>query len=108
MDTMLRQVPHQKAKNSTSCGRPAASLTVVGSVASNSVLIGFFVGAAAGASVGAALPVAVSDTVGDLLGAVVAADGAGGATCDDVAGAHATSINPTNSSQINRCPISPP
>jgi len=35
------QVLHQKAKNSTSCGLPAASFTLLGSLGVNSLLIGF-------------------------------------------------------------------
>jgi hypothetical protein len=62
MGAMLRQVPHQKAKNSTSCGFPAASFTVVGSVASSSVLTGFFAGVAVGASVGATAGASVAAT----------------------------------------------
>ena len=35
------QALHQKAKNSTSCGLPALSFTLLGSLGVNSVLMGF-------------------------------------------------------------------
>jgi hypothetical protein len=73
MGFILWQAVHQKAKNSTNCGLPAARLTVVGSVGVKSVLtatvgVGSLTGAG-GASVGGTVGwVCAEDSVGALVG----------------------------------------
>src|SRR5687768_12223416 len=72
MGAMRWQVVHQKAKNSTSCGLPAASVTVDGSVASR-------FGRGTRVSVGAASALASVATT-SVVAASVAAAGAVAAT----------------------------
>jgi hypothetical protein len=83
MGFMRWQVVHQKAKNSTNCGLPAARFTVAGSVGVNSVLM-------AGA-------VAETASVGALAGC-----GPWGAIAAGAGLAAAQADNITDSSVINK------
>jgi hypothetical protein len=86
MGFMRWQVVHQKAKNSTNCGLPAARFTVAGSVGVNSVLM-------AGA-------VAETASVGALAGWVGA--GPWGAIAAGAGLAAAQADNITDSSVVNK------